>query len=1025
MELTEGVYENIISKDVEASIADAEGRGLVCKRDIIDKAEAPRMLANYLTDAIERRLNDDKESTESKADFINTILKAAGVEDREKIVGGEQMLTEVINAATSIERQNGAAEERPLSGFRVSNLFTGGQSAMPLEEEIGRDIATADEIYIIVAFLKLSGIRMMLNRLRHFCESGRRLRIITTTYCGNTDPRAIEQIAALPNTEVRISYDTKNARLHAKSYIFIRNSGFSTAYIGSSNFSHSALATGLEWNIRVTQAENPHIIRAAVATFERYWDSPHFEDFAIGGIEKFCTETQRERSGQAVTTIYPRFTIQPHQKAILDKLQVVRVESGLKRNLVVAATGTGKTVISAFDYQRYKESRTGVAKLLFIAHREEILKQSLATFRSVIGDYNFGDIWVGNKKAEVLDHLFISVQTLNSQKESFKKLGKEYYDFIIIDEAHHGTAESYKTIFDTFTPDILLGLTATPERMDGQSLLPLFGDRISAEVRLPEALAAGLLTPFHYLCITDSVTLADKELWEGSKYNIKKLSERLCNPERTGLIIGKLQQYLADEHDCRALCFCTDKKHATFMAEAFNEAGLKAAALTSDTNHNEREQLNKDLSNGTINYLFVVDIFNEGVDIPSIDTTLFLRPTESLTIFLQQLGRGLRLSPGKECLTVLDFVAQANQSYDFASRFRALTMRQSVDIKTQVEHGFIGLPPGCYIYMEEKAQQYILDNIQKAIYNITRLRKELLGYDHTPTLSEFLNANGQDIRLIYRGDSNCWTTLKRAAGKVQYKDDEYSKVFAKNMGYLVHVNTPEYISFIRKALKNDCDIEPKNEAEEKYALMLYYTLYKTKINSTKFTTIYEAIKKLNDYTLFKTEISEICDYLMDLLETEVQPVAEDYPGLKIYGCYTRDEIFILLNLQTATKTMDGVPMGVFNVPNKNAEFFLVTLNKSDKDFSPTTQYKDYFISKDKFHWQSQGKDNNGGRFAQQPTTKRHFILFVREDTKDAFNNTSPFICLGLVDHISSYGDHPTNVEWRMQAPALPRFIKAI
>ena len=251
---------------------------------------------------------------------------------------------------------------------------------MQLGHEIVRDIASADRICIIVSFLRLSGIRMLLEDLRRFCEvDGHRLQIITTTYCGITEAKAVEQLASLPNTEIRISYNTEIERLHAKAYIFVRNSGLSTAYIGSSNLSKSAQTDGLEWNLRVTNVENPHIIKSALATFDMYWNSENFEDFGIGGIEKFNRELKRQRDAkdpQKQFEMFNRYQVLPHQKQILDRLQVEREENDIWRNLVVAATGTGKTVVAAFDYKRFHEHNRNRSRLLFVAHRKEILKQS-------------------------------------------------------------------------------------------------------------------------------------------------------------------------------------------------------------------------------------------------------------------------------------------------------------------------------------------------------------------------------------------------------------------------------------------------------------------------------------------------------------------------------------------------------------------------------------------------------------------------------------------------------------------------
>ena len=438
---------------------------------------------------------------------------------------------------------------RPLTGFRVSNLFTGGQSHVSLSSEIERDIESADTICMIVSFLKLSGVNLIYDHLKRFCSHPQhKLRIITTTYCGVTDAKAVERLAKLPNTEIRISYNTEIERLHAKSYIFERNSGFSTAYIGSSNLSKSAQTDGLEWNIRVTNIENPHIINAALATFDIYWNSHNFEDFRDGGIEKLYKELQKTREPKLATDVLAKYTILPHQKQILDKLTVMR-EAGVHQNLIVAATGTGKTVISAFDYKVFTEQTGGTHRLLFVAHREEILKQSRKTYRSVLQDANFGELWVGNSQpTNGIEFLFISVASFNSKYESiFQTLPSDYYDYIVIDEAHHLVADSYRKILRKFTPKLLIGLTATPERMDGVSLLPDFANQISAEIRLPKALDEGLLTPFQYLCISDDTDLTDEELMQGNRYVANKLTEKLCYQGRVGLIINRLQYYLPDE----------------------------------------------------------------------------------------------------------------------------------------------------------------------------------------------------------------------------------------------------------------------------------------------------------------------------------------------------------------------------------------------------------------------------------------------------------------------------------------------
>ena len=453
MKLVKGIYENLISNETADQIEELTERNLVADRQIIDEAESPKLLSEYIAGVICKKLEDKNMTTEERVDLVNQILTEAGVSNDDIICDTEHLLSEVM---TTQEKESKKITEketiRPLSGFRVSNLFTGGQSKLSLNSEIEKDIATADEICLIVSFLKLSGIRIFIDALHKFTEAGHRLRIITTTYCGVTEEKAIQQLSELPNTEIRISYETKRERLHAKSYIFLRDSGLNTAYIGSSNLSKSALTDGLEWNIRATAIENPHIINAALATFEQYWNSRDFEDFREGGIERFREKLKSEREYQRSGTIslQQSYILLPHQKQILDDLRYEREQNHNYRNLVVAATGTGKTVMSAFDYRHFRQTHQR-ARLLFVTHRKEILEQSRRTYCNMLRDPNFGELWVGNyKPQEGLDYLFVSIQTLNFYFETFQNLGADYYDYIVLDEAHHGKADSYRKLFDFF-----------------------------------------------------------------------------------------------------------------------------------------------------------------------------------------------------------------------------------------------------------------------------------------------------------------------------------------------------------------------------------------------------------------------------------------------------------------------------------------------------------------------------------------------------------------------------------------------
>ena len=446
------------------------------------------------------------------------------------------------------------------------------------------------------------------------------------------------------------------------------------------------------------------------------------------------------------------FIIQ-HQQEILERLKAERDIRGHFRNLVVAATGTGKTVISAFDYRRFRSENAGKpCRLLFVAHRKEILEQSIKCFRGVLHDPNFGELFVGEHRPDSLDNLFVSVQTLNSRALTVA-VSEDFYDFIIVDEFHHAAAPTYQQLLNYFKPRILLGLTATPERMDGENILRWFDNRIAAEIRLPEAIDRKLLCPFQYFGISDSVDLSDVK-WNRGGYERSALSKVYTgNDMRVFLILKQLRKYVTDMDGVKGLGFCVSKEHARYMSDKFNEAGIASECLTADSDNEFRRSVSKRLSDGELRFIFTVDLFNEGVDIPAINTILFLRPTESLTVFLQQLGRGLRLYDGKECLTMLDFIGQANKKYRFEEKFRALLSDSSRSVQGEIKNGFVALPKGCYLQLEKRAAEYILDNIKRSLGNRNAIVQKLATFTEDTgkslTLENFLTCYSLDISAIY------------------------------------------------------------------------------------------------------------------------------------------------------------------------------------------------------------------------------------------------------------------------------------
>jgi len=1042
-ELGTGIYENLIYQALRKkidSLDDSRYRVYEDSAENVMGDDATKLMASHLSSIIGSILSDDRMFQNGLSDKIRFVNEVIEYIDKEyECDYSDEILEESGKILQAVLLKEGHTEDqlgriallRPKSGFTQSSLFTGNNMGLSIDQEIRLDILSADRIYWIIAFIKFAGIRIFEDSLKSFFEKpGAEMYLITTTYMGASDARAVEFLKNLApdKVHIKVSYDTENSRLHAKSYIFLRSSGLNTAYIGSSNISRSALTTGLEWNVRVTDRQNHSVIEAAKATFETYWHRPEFEDY---DSEKFRKALGDYSSRFNEEGIYHSYIIRPEQKEILEKLSLERDENvhDSHRNLVVAATGTGKTAISAFDYKRFCRGRPQDHNLLFIAHREEILKQAIWTFRSVLGDSSFGELWVGHYQPSTsgnIRHLFMSISMFNNNTDIFRNMDPGFYEYIVIDEAHHSVARSYRDLFRIFTPKILLGLTATPERADGQSLLPDFNNRIAAEIRLPEAINRMLLSPFQYFCIGDGIDLRNVT-WVGSTYSEDELSHVLNTKARMEVITQSIQHYLTDPGKCKALCFCVNRPHAKDTARYLGELGYKADSLDGTDNREHRENVVKKLRNGEINYLCVVDIFNEGVDIPEVDTCLFLRPTKSLTVFLQQLGRGLRLSENKECLTVLDFVSQARKEYDFASRFKALTGDARTPIQKQIEQNVFLLPRGCALNMDRLSQNYVLENIRSAIYNKRKILSEIRvasANGESLMLNDFLDSRDLNIGAVYK--VACWTALKREAGVITYETNEDTRCFESNMRRLIQASSLGYMNFILKMIEKGFEYSEESSEESTYALMLYYDLYAKALPKTSFQSIGAALRKFGEYEVFVDELRGIVLWL----KNHMQVVSRKMEGLgyesvlELFGRYTREQLLVIFGKRTAQKA-SAVPMGgIMSVEDRNTELLWVTLNKSDKDFSPSTQYKDLALDENLFQWQSQNSASHAGsgkRYVEQPTSHRRIILFVRENTSDAYDLTEAYYCLGTVQYKDSYGDKPMTITWKMDNP-IPSFI---
>ena len=1032
-----GVYEQLITQLVASRLN--RDRFYVGERTL-EAAEASVWLSRFLSGILQHAVglipNDDNR-LEQQIELANQLLLWLKKQLNDDDFFDENLLDsqgKILTALYELENPVAADLKKyvedifPLTGLTQSELFCGSNAGLSLETELKREILSSDKIYWLVSFIKWTGIRIFRKELEEFTRSGRQLKVITTSYMGATDAKAVEFLATLPNTEIKLSYNTQRERLHAKSYLFLRNTGFDTGYIGSSNLSHSALTSGLEWNLKITSQEIPHIIKKSLSTFETYWASNDFEIFD-GEIEsktKLTAALREARGGYADSTPY-FFDLKPfpHQQEILEQLSVERNLHQRFRNLVVAATGTGKTLISAFDFAHFLRNKPD-AKFLFIAHRQEILKQAQASYRGVLRNGDFGELWVAGAKPEHYRQLFASIQTLNNQLADLS-LSADYYDYIVIDEVHHIAASSYRAGLEYFTPTILLGLTATPERHDGSDILADFGGVIAAEIRLPEAINRRHLCPFQYFAIDDDTDLRSIP-WSRGRYDIAKLTNLYThNHVRVNKIVQGLQEIVTDIGRIRALAFCVSREHADFMCKQFLLKGINSDILTSDNSH-ERQQKQQALRSGQINVLFVVDIFNEGVDIPEVDTLLFLRPTESLTIFLQQLGRGLRLFDGKECCTVLDFVGNSRPEYDFAEKFRALVGKTNRAISEEITQGFPHAPLGCRIELSKRTQEMVLRHIRQATVNVNRLvgmiRKFSSASNLPLTLANFLkihpNLQPEDI---YKRSS--WTRLVAQAFPEQAittAKNELIKVYESAIkNKLLSCDGLAYLQFLQKLAGNDFVIT--EQMHPRMAVMCHYDFWQKPGDKLGFASLVHSLKALDQADL-KAELLDVLALLINRIRYE-QFVLDDLPHnpLQVHARYTREQIVAGFGV-TTFDYYKMVLEGVLPIKEQNIDVFFVTLNKNEKQFSPTTMYHDYAINEQLFHWQSQNSSRPergaGLSYIQHKQTGKRIFLFVREQSKDEYG-TMGFVNFGEVEYVSHQGSQPMSITWQLKTP-MPHFM---
>ena len=1013
-----GLYESLITEALESHLSTLSPH-LTPRRTSLHEAEAADRLSLHLARVVERAIASlDKADrvatgTALARRLVEVVIEstAANTLSSERPVPPGEVLRSVVGRLP-----DGRVETilEPLTPLLDTTLLTNAPGEPRVGNQVLAEIDSADRIDVVMAFVRRSGISPMVDALRAHCQAGRSFRVLTTTYTGSTEARALDLLREI-GAEVRVSYDQTSTRLHAKAWLFHRRSGFSTAYIGSSNLTHSAQISGLEWNVRASQARNASVVDKVAAVFESYWNSG---DFVPYDRDQFLAATASlgERDGKySISPIELR--PEPFQERLLEQIALSR-QLGHHRNLLVSATGTGKTVMAALDYARLREELPR-ARLLFVAHREEILTQTMQTFRHALRDHAFGELWVGGERPRRFEHVFASIQSLSAA--GLAHLDPAHFDLVVVDEFHHAAAKTYRGLLEHLRPVELLGLTATPERSDGMPILEWFDGRIAAELRLWDAIDQHRLVPFAYYGIHDGLDLREVPWRRGRGYDVAGLSNLFTgNDAWARLVVKELGRRVDDVSRMRALGFCVSVEHERFMARAFTEAGIAATAIWSDAPEAERRAALRDLAERRVNVVFSVDLFNEGVDVPAVDTLLMLRPTDSPTLFLQQLGRGLRRHPAKTTCTVLDFVGQHRTEFRFDRRLRALLGGTRGEVAEQVEQGFPLLPAGCHMELDRVASAIVLASIRGAVpAKWSAKAEELRAFANGEpgvSLSGFLSATGLELEDVYTGGKS-WSDLLESAGLTVLPAGPHEVSLRRACGRLLHVDDAARIDGYRRLLALEAAPDPATlpVIDQRLVRMLVASI--TDQAATKATTLAEGCAMVWNHPQVRAEVST----LLDALGGRISHVPSSLPShpdvpLTVHARYTRLEILAAFEIGNGAKVAPW-QTGVYWAKEANADLLAFTLDKTSGHFSPTTRYRDYAISRDLVHWESQSvtraEGETGRRYREHAKNGSSVMLFARLRSDDR-----AFYFLGPAKYESHEGELPMAVTWRL-ARSLP------
>ena len=869
--------------------------------------------------------------------------------------------------------------------YRPELLTNDHKQGKKVLSTILQELETCEEFWFSVAFVTTSGIATLMNTLIELEKKNIKGKILASQYLNFTQPEALKRLKQFRNIELRIA--TEGA-FHSKGYLF-KNKGVYDLIIGSSNLTQTALCSNKEWNLKISATEESELIDQVEKEFHKEFEAAqivtdkYLLEYGILWKEKMQFERTIKQKRKAIDKV----VITPNlmQREALENINHLRAE-GKGKALLVSATGTGKTFLSAFDVQQFKPK-----KFLFIVHRRTIAEEAMKTFQGLLSDDIKMGIYSGAQRELNADYIFCTVQTISKQ-EHLDKFKRNHFDYIVIDETHRAGADSYKRIMEHFTPKFMLGMTATPERTDGADIFKLFDYNIAYEIRLHRALSENMLCPFHYYGVTD-LTIDGEEVDDQTDFN------KLFAIERADRIIENAELYGCDDGEVRGLVFCSRNEIALELSKQFNEKGYNTIALTGDNSEDERrsaiESLESEEKKDKLDYIFTVDIFNEGIDIPRVNQIIMLRPTQSAIIFVQQLGRGLRKNGAKDYLTVIDFIGNYNNNYLVPIALYGDKTYNKDTLRKLMTSGSSHIPGSSTINFDEITKERIFDAIDKA--NMSKLVALKSDYNN---LKNKLGRIPMMLDFLEYGARDPWLYVK------------YKK------SYLNFINVVE--EQYRKALNNKelklleyFNLEINNTKRVEESIILLELIDHSEISITKLKmsittqfdyeidndTIQSCINNLNfnfirqDYKIVKKE-GAILKVDSDLIKALSNPVFKQFlldntsysilgfkntyskeklvGGLIRFNKYGRKDVCRILNWDLdISSTLYGYRT------RDNITPCFVTYKKS-LEISESTKYNDHFIDSKTFAWESRSQRNIESPEIQNVINSKRILLFVKK-----------------------------------------------